>query len=41
MGPFANSRLTNAAAIAAALLVLALNVVLLLLTAGVALPGLG
>jgi len=41
MGPFANSRLTNAAAIAAALLVLALNIVLLLLTAGVALPGLG
>jgi manganese transport protein len=41
MGPFANSRLTNAAAVAAALLVLALNVVLLLLTAGVALPGLG
>ena len=39
MGPFANSRLTNAAAIAAALLVLALNVVLLLLTAGVPLLG--
>ena len=41
MGPFANSRLTNAAAIAAALLVLTLNVVLLLLAAGVPLPGLG
>jgi manganese transport protein len=41
MGPFANSRLTNAAAVAAALVVLALNVVLLLLTAGVPLPGLG
>jgi manganese transport protein len=35
MGSFANSRLTNTAAIAAALLVLTLNVVLLLLTAGV------
>jgi manganese transport protein len=41
MGPFANSRLTNAAAVAAALVVLTLNVVLLLLTAGVPLPGLG
>jgi manganese transport protein len=41
MGRFANSRLTNVAAVAAALLVLTLNVVLLLLTAGVALPGLG
>jgi manganese transport protein len=38
MGSFANGRLTNAAAIAAALLVLALNVVLLLLVAGVPLP---
>src|SRR5215471_3329510 len=34
MGRFANGRLTNAAAIAAALLVLALNLVLLLLAAG-------
>jgi manganese transport protein len=41
MGSFANSRLTNAAAVAAALVVLTLNVVLLLLTAGVPLPGLG
>jgi manganese transport protein len=41
MGPFANSRLTNAAAVAAALIVLTLNVVLLLLTAGVPLPWLG
>jgi manganese transport protein len=41
MGPFVNSRLTNAAAVAAALVVLALNVVLLVLTAGVPLPGLG
>jgi manganese transport protein len=41
MGPFANSRLTNAAALAAALVVLTLNVVLLLLAAGVPLPGLG
>ena len=41
MGRFANSRLTNAAAVAGALVVLTLNVVLLLLTAGVPLPGLG
>ena len=41
MGPFANSRLTNIAAIAAALIVLTLNVVLLLLATGVPLPGLG
>jgi manganese transport protein len=41
MGPFANSRLTNAAAVAAALVVLTLNGVLLLLAAGVPLPGLG
>jgi manganese transport protein len=41
MGPFANSRLTNAAAVAGALVVLTLNVVLLLLTAGVPLPWLG
>ena len=41
MGPFANSRLTNAAAVAAAFVVLTLNVVLLLLVAGVPLPGLG
>jgi manganese transport protein len=41
MGPFANSRLTNAAAIAAALVVLTLNFVLLLLVAGVPLPGVG
>src|SRR5262249_33818779 len=40
MGSFANSRLTNAAAVAAAVLVLTLNVVLLLLAAGVSLPGL-
>lgn len=37
MGAFANSRLTNAAAIAAAILVLVLNAVLLLQTAGVTL----
>jgi manganese transport protein len=41
MGRFANSRLTNAAAVAGALVVLTLNVVLLLLTAGVPLPWLG
>jgi manganese transport protein len=41
MGSFANSRLTNAAAVAAAFVVLTLNVVLLLLTAGVPLPLLG
>jgi manganese transport protein len=41
MGPFANSRVTNAAAVVAALVVLTLNIVLLLLTAGVPLPGLG
>src|ERR1700751_5007714 len=38
MGRFANNRLTNLAAVAAALLVLPLNVVLLLLAAGVPLP---
>jgi manganese transport protein len=38
MGSFANGRLTNVAAVAAAVLVLALNVVLLLLVAGVPLP---
>ena len=38
MGRFANGRLTNLVAIAAALLVLALNAVLLLLMAGVPLP---
>ncbi|HXW26668.1 MAG TPA: Nramp family divalent metal transporter [Xanthobacteraceae bacterium] len=37
MGPFANSRLTNAAAILAAVVVLALNALLLLQAAGVAL----
>src|SRR5215470_1091242 len=41
MGRFANRRATNAAALAAALVVLTLNVVLLLLAAGVPLPGLG
>jgi manganese transport protein len=41
MGRFANSRLTNAAAVAAALVVLTLNVVLLLLVSGVPLPWLG
>jgi len=41
MGPFANSRLTNAAALLAAAVVLALNVVLLLQVAGMPLPGLG
>jgi manganese transport protein len=41
MGPFANSRLTNAAAVAAALVVLTLNFVLLALAAGLPLPGLG
>src|SRR5215467_9217583 len=40
MGPFANSRLTNAAALGATVVVLALNVVLLLLAVGVSLPGL-
>jgi manganese transport protein len=41
MGAFANSRLTNAAAIAAGVVVLTLNVVLLLLAMGVPLPLLG
>jgi manganese transport protein len=41
MGNFANGRLTNAAAVAAAVVVLTLNVVLLLQTAGVPLPFLG
>jgi manganese transport protein len=38
MGAFANSRLTDAAAIAATVLILALNLVLLLQTFGVAIP---
>jgi manganese transport protein len=41
MGAFANSRLTDAAALAGAAIVLVLNVVLLLQTAGVGIPGLG
>jgi manganese transport protein len=38
MGSFVNRRLTNVAAVAAAIVVLALNAVLLLQVAGVALP---
>jgi manganese transport protein len=40
MGAFANSRWTDAAAIAGAAVILALNIVLLLQTAGVSIPGL-
>jgi manganese transport protein len=40
MGGFANSRLTNIAAIAGTVVILALNVVLLLQTFGVDIPGL-
>ena len=40
MGAFANSRLTNVAACFAALVILALNAVLLLQAFGVAIPGL-
>jgi manganese transport protein len=40
MGSFANSRLTNVAAIAGALLILTLNAILLLQTFGVDIPGL-
>lgn len=41
MGSFVNGRLTQAAAVAAAAIVLSLNAVLLLQTAGVTVPGLG
>jgi manganese transport protein len=41
MGEFVNARLTNAAAIAAAVLVLSLNAILLLQTAGVPVPFIG
>jgi manganese transport protein len=41
MGDFVNGRLTNVAAVAAAIIVLSLNVLLLLQTAGVALPLIG
>jgi manganese transport protein len=40
MGEFANSRLTDIAAIAGTVVIVALNVVLLLQTFGVAIPGL-
>ncbi len=40
MGAFANSRLTNAAAVLGALVILSLNSVLLLQAFGVAIPGL-
>jgi manganese transport protein len=40
MGAFANGRLTNVAACFAALVILALNTVLLLQAFGVSLPGL-
>jgi manganese transport protein len=40
MGAFASSRLTNVVASFAALVILVLNVVLLLQTFGVAIPGL-
>jgi manganese transport protein len=39
MGQFKNGRLTNIAAVAAAALVLCLNAILILLTAGVSIPG--
>jgi manganese transport protein len=41
MGGFANSRLTNAVAIVATVVVLGLNVILILQTLGVGIPGLG
>ena len=41
MGPFANRPATNAAALGATLAILALNTLLLLQAAGLALPGLG
>ena len=41
MGEFVNGRWTNAAALVGAVLVLALNAVLLLQTFGVAIPGFG
>jgi manganese transport protein len=41
MGEFVNGRLTNAAAVAAAVVVLALNAILLLQTAGVPVPFIG
>jgi len=41
MGAFVNSRLTQAAAVLGAAVILALNAVLLLQTAGLAIPGLG
>ncbi|MEW6435641.1 MAG: Nramp family divalent metal transporter [Pseudomonadota bacterium] len=40
MGPFANGKLTDAAAILGTIVILALNIVLLLQTAGVGIPGL-
>ncbi len=40
MGGFANSRLTNAVAIVATVVVLGLNVILILQTLGVGIPGL-
>jgi manganese transport protein len=41
MGSFANSALVQAAAFASAGIILALNVILILQTLGVVLPGLG
>jgi manganese transport protein len=41
MGEFANSRLTNCVAIASAVAVLSLNVLLILQTFGMPIPGLG
>jgi manganese transport protein len=41
MGPFANGRLTNLAALAGTIVVLGLNVFLILQTLGVPIPGLG
>ena len=40
MGEFANGRLTNAAAIVATVVVFGLNIVLILQTLGVGIPGL-
>ena len=40
MGQFANTRRTQAAAVAATVLVLALNLVLILQTCGIPVPGL-
>jgi manganese transport protein len=40
MGPFANARVTNVAAVAGTAIILLLNVVLIVQTLGIAIPGL-